>query len=356
MDGSPNTSQLSIATVEWESNIKDNVTTNVQTNTTTAQTTAATTTILIEITLMLLIFIFGTLGNSIVVFIVCKKRRMQSFTNWLIFNLSVADLVGSIICLPMEIPILLNGNKWLYEPFLCPIIYPIQTMAIYGSVLTLVILSFSRYWAVLHPFRSQPSVALAKIQIFVIWILSLICVVPYATSLTVQDGYCKETWTEKQNNIYTITVFILQFVLPLSIIAVTYIMIALELKSSERKSSLPFGEVKVRENRKVLRMLLVVTVTFLVCLLPYHVVYLILLFAPKNSLPHYYHIFTSSSYLLLYANGALNPLIYNMFNSSFREAFAELFRSVKSYIRKSSIRGAYHSTRTKQIENQAMLM
>ena len=299
----------------------------------------------VVVALMILLFLINLIGNSIVVLIIAKKRRMQTFTNWLLFNLAIADLSVALICIPLEIPIEIKGY-WIYGGVFCKIFYPIQTASIYGSVFTLVALSFSRYWAIIHPFRSQPNVTHAKIMIGVIWVCSVIFVVPYISVLEYKDGYCSETWTASQKRIYTVAIFVFQFVLPMSVIAVAYCCIMYEFSfrkkypsssvsvTSAVSVSVPVVPNKAKskqqsENRKVVKLLLIITVTFAVCLLPFHTLGLVGEFY-SHTFTYYNDIFLTS-YLLLYINSCLNPIIYNVFNERFRETFKELYKTLFAY-------------------------
>ena len=134
---------------------------------------------IIQVTVCCIIFVISVFGNSVVTTVVCRKRRMQTATNWLIVNLALSDLAVTLICIPLEIPLFLNGQKWPYGGFFCRMLYPLQTMTVYLSVFTLVALSLSRYWAIVYPMRRQPSVKHAKICIGVIWLLGFAAVIPY---------------------------------------------------------------------------------------------------------------------------------------------------------------------------------
>ena len=63
------------------------------------------------VSIQIIILILSLVGNAIVILIVIKKRRMQSFTNWLILNLAVADIYSVLICIPLEIPIDLGSDS-----------------------------------------------------------------------------------------------------------------------------------------------------------------------------------------------------------------------------------------------------
>ena len=223
--------------------------------------------------LLILVFLVNLFGNVIVVLIITKKKRMQTFTNWLLLNLAIADLLVALICIPLEIPLEIKNQYWIYGDKFCTIFYPIQTATVYGSVFTLVGLSLSRYWAIIHPFKPQATVRHAKIAIAVIWMLSLALVIPYMTVLKVQGDYCSETWRPIQGRIYTVATVVLQFLLPLFVISIAYTFIVYELKFS--KATLKVDKIKRKETKKVVNLLLIITVTFALCVLPYHTVGLI---------------------------------------------------------------------------------
>ncbi len=282
-----------------------------------------------EVTIYCLIFVMSTIGNVVVITVVSRKRRMQTVTNWLIVNLAVADLAVTLICIPVEIPLILKGGVWLYGKAFCRMLYPLQTMTIYASVYTLVAMSLTRYWAIGHPFRRQMSTKQAKIMICILWLLSFSFVIPYIISLSYkeEDRACVEIMTAEQSRSYTIAIFVSQYVFPLIIILLAYIMIAFELHSGQNDDASLVQKQKRRENTKVLVMVLIVTITFALCVLPYHVVGLYNQFSGNPTFPHKQEV-SSASFLLLFANSCMNPIIYNAFNSKFRQSFFELFNKI----------------------------
>lgn len=49
-----------------------------------------------------LIFIFGLVGNTLVVIVVCKNPAMHNVTNYFLANLAISDLVV-IVCIPIAL-------------------------------------------------------------------------------------------------------------------------------------------------------------------------------------------------------------------------------------------------------------
>jgi hypothetical protein len=47
-----------------------------------------------------MIFIIGVIGNLCVIYVLVKEKRLRNFTNYLLANLSIADLTVLIACIP----------------------------------------------------------------------------------------------------------------------------------------------------------------------------------------------------------------------------------------------------------------
>jgi hypothetical protein len=57
-----------------------------------------------------LIFRFALVGNSLVITVVCRNPRMHNVTNYFIVNLAIADILVSLLCIPIS---LLMNLQWL---------------------------------------------------------------------------------------------------------------------------------------------------------------------------------------------------------------------------------------------------
>jgi hypothetical protein len=68
-----------------------------------------------------LIFIIGITGNSLVVYVVCRKKSMQSVTNLFIMNLALSDIFMCLLAVPFT-PISFFSDYWLLGRFLCHLI------------------------------------------------------------------------------------------------------------------------------------------------------------------------------------------------------------------------------------------
>lgn len=277
------------------------------------------------------IFATSAVGNGLVCFIILRRRAMKSVVNYLILNLAVADLVFTCICIPFDIPVQEMDYYWPYGAFMCRVIYPLQTQTLFASVYTLVALSLSRYWAVVHPLRQQLKVERVKWVILWIWVASFISVCPYIATLQLNSTTlsCEENWkSERSRKAYTLSLFFLQYVIPLTVISCAHLSIALDLKrktSTRRRSFI--REVHYKEARKVTRMLATVTLLFAACVLPNNILWLWLDFGGADKNVSYFWELLSFGNIVVFANSALNPLFYTMMNDAYRKEIKKVLLS-----------------------------
>lgn len=66
-----------------------------------------------------MIFIIGSLGNSLVIAVVFKLREMRTSTNWCLVNLSISDLLVLAICQSSALTEFFAKDRWLLGDILC---------------------------------------------------------------------------------------------------------------------------------------------------------------------------------------------------------------------------------------------
>lgn len=85
-----------------------------------------------------------------------------------------------------------------------------------------------RYRAVVRPEKSSFTTRQTGFLIVLIWMISLLLVLPYVLALKKEDDTCFEAWrSEPLREMYTIGLFVFQYALPLTIIAVAYYRVVL---------------------------------------------------------------------------------------------------------------------------------
>ena len=182
----------------------------------------------IEITIQAAILFLAVLGNSLVLLVLCLRRKKLSRMNLLIVHLSLADLFVAIFnVLPQliwDITFRFQGND-----FLCRSVKFFQVVAMYASSYVLVTTAIDRYLAICHPLTSHTwSGAKVHMMAGVAWALSLAFSIPqivifgYREFLPgVSDCWAvfKPLWTVK---LYVTWFFLAVYVIPSCVLAFAY--------------------------------------------------------------------------------------------------------------------------------------
>ena len=65
------------------------------------------------------IFIMGVVGNCLVVIVIWRNPDMRTTTNFFLVNLSVADLLVLLVCMPPSFVDLYTKEVWVFGAALC---------------------------------------------------------------------------------------------------------------------------------------------------------------------------------------------------------------------------------------------
>lgn len=280
----------------------------------------------LKLTFYAIIFVTSLVGNTLVCLVVCRQQRLRTSTNYYIVNLACADLAVTVICIPFDVILQEHDYVWPFGQFLCRILYPLMTMSTFASVGTLTAIALNRYTAVSRAMRVRASKKVARIAIAVIWFFSFLAVLPYILVLNVnKDSVCVELWSPIWRKSYTVFIFVFQYVIPLTIITIAYIMIGILLHKN-RSNLTAAHRRQDKDVAKVSRMMVIVVVIFAVTLLPNHILWLQGEFGDSNG-DQTRRSFLHWGALLIYANSCTNPIVYSICIEEFRMAF-------KAYITK----------------------
>ncbi|KAG8446073.1 hypothetical protein GDO86_013809 [Hymenochirus boettgeri] len=275
-----------------------------------------------------LIFLVGTVGNSLVLAVLLRNGKVNNTTNLFILNLGVADLCFIIFCVPFQATIY-TLDSWVFGPFMCKAVHFFIYLTMYASSFTLTTVSLDRYLAIRYPLRSRelrtPKNALLAITL--IWSLSLVFSGPYLSyyqefqldNITV----CHPAWQNSHRKAMDLCTFFFSYVIPVLILSLTYARTIRYLWTSVD----PIDEMSEskRAKRRVTRMIIIVAVLFCLCWLPHHLVILCVWFGnfPLNNFTYALRIL---SHLVSYANSCVNPVVYALVSKHFRKGFRKIFR------------------------------
>ncbi|KAM9797509.1 neuromedin-U receptor 1 [Syngnathus typhle] len=308
----------------------------------------------------LIIFLVGVFGNVLTCTVIARNKVMWTPTNYYLFSLAVSDLLVLLLGMPLELYDLWQNYPFLFGKGGCYFkIFLFETVCL-ASILNVTALSVERYIAVVHPLRAKYVVTRthARRVILTVWGVSVVCALPntslhgisYLTSnSTSSDGrrnveipdsamctLVKPQWIYKLIIQVTTLLF---FFLPMLTISVLYTLIGLQLKQErihqviEAKSgagqeslcSVRTQQQKARR-RQVTKMLFVLVVVFGICWAPFHTDRLVWSFITewtdsRMQAFEYVHILSG---VFFYLSSAVNPILYNLMSTRFREMFKEV--------------------------------
>ncbi|KAG9351194.1 hypothetical protein JZ751_025084 [Albula glossodonta] len=320
----------------------------------------------------LVIFLMGAVGNVLTCTVIIRHKVclvMRTPTNYYLFSLAVSDLLVLLLGMPLELyemwsnyPFLLGKGGCYFKTFL------FETVC-FASILNVTALSVERYIAVVHPLKAKYVVtrAHAKRVILSVWALSVLCAVPNTSLHGIlslnssilghhipDSAICTLVKPRWVYNLLIQVTTLLFFLLPMLTISVLYMLIGLRLKR-ERMLHMLEAKTSLREDsycnvrnqqqkmrrRQVTKMLFVLVVVFGICWAPFHTDRLMWSFIDHWTSDHlevfqYVHIISG---VFFYLSSAVNPILYNLMSTRFRETFREAMcqRSHRPATRKHSL-------------------
>ncbi|KAG8197923.1 hypothetical protein JTE90_020301 [Oedothorax gibbosus] len=288
------------------------------------------------------IFLTGVVGNVCTCVVISRNQYMQTPTNCYLFNLAMADMLTLLLAMPTELYTLWHQYPWQLGPVLCWLRGMVPEATAYASILTIVTFSVERYVAICKPLHTTRRSTLSKAvrNIAIIWAAAALCALPYAFFTEVnhlnspsgeplpESRWCGFPFNKPDRHweVLMLMSTLLFFVLPLTLIAVLYALIAHALKKS--RDHIHADESKMRSRRTVIRMLAAVVIAFFVCFAPFHAQRLLFLYVSLNgewtetTKNINYNLFTLAG-CLYYVNSTVNPILYSVMSRRFRVAFRE---------------------------------
>ena len=178
--------------------------------------------------------ILSIVGNGFVILVFARGRRSRTDLRPFLINLAICDLIMAIFCMPFTF-IYTMMNTWIFAEPMCPIVLFVQPLSVSGSVFTNMAIGIDRFMAVMFPLRSRLTKQRAKYVIVVIWICSTALSsvqfkVARADDLGGGITKCQEHWDNTvDRKIYTVFLFVITYLIPLLILAITYSIVGILL-------------------------------------------------------------------------------------------------------------------------------
>ncbi|XP_076679256.1 neuropeptide CCHamide-1 receptor-like isoform X2 [Andrena cerasifolii] len=288
----------------------------------------------------LLILLIGLTGNGVLALTILRHSNMRNVPNIYVFSLALGDLLVIVTCVPFTSTAYIL-DSWPFGLVMCKVSECVKDISVGVSVFTLTALSADRFFAIVDPMRKlhatgRRATRFTVIVASLIWLLAIFCAIPASFS------YIKDFRVNKNvsfracypfpdefgpNYSKTILVcrFFIYYAVPLSIIAVFYILMARHLMHSTRNIPGEMqGQVRqVKARKKVAKMVMAFVIVFAVCFFPQHVFMLWFYIHPtaQEDYNAFWHYFRILSFCLAFTNSCINPIALYCVSGTFRKYF-----------------------------------
>ncbi|XP_067117773.1 cholecystokinin receptor type A [Osmerus mordax] len=194
----------------------------------------------VRIFLYSLIFLLCVLGNSLVIAVLVRNRRMRTVTNLFLLSLAASDLMLCLFCIPFTlIPNLMKD--FVFGSGICKVVMYFMGVSVTVSTFNLVAISLERYSAICNPLTSrtwQTKSHAAKV-ISATWVVAFLLMLPYPISSKLvpftrinnsTGNMCRLVWpSDVIQQSWYVSLLLLLFLIPGIVMMTAYGLISLEL-------------------------------------------------------------------------------------------------------------------------------
>lgn len=298
------------------------------------------------------LFPVAVIANVLLIVTVVRDRFMQNVTNYFLVNLSVADLLVAVICMPTA-AWRAYTDDFRFGEFTCKISVYLQCIAVASSIFTITAMAVDRSTAIIRPFFRCFNKTTTILVIMFLWTASLILFSPnlWIASLSIisvqysshnstsEVAMCRMDWADfpVPRHVIGIIWFTFMFAVPGFIMTIAYAMMGKTLCTpipqfdNTESACIQQRNRLMKSRKRVACILLLLAFVFAGCWLPYHIMSLITDTTTQAVVEYrvVVQMDTINAYLLLlgHANSALNPIIYCALSRNFRNSIKQLLRT-----------------------------
>ncbi|CAH8587076.1 unnamed protein product [Heterobilharzia americana] len=311
------------------------------------------------------------------------KLGKRSVTYTFLVNLSISDLLHILICAPFTLIADFLLIYWPFGDFFCRLVNYLQGVVVFLCAFTHVIISIDRLTAIRCPIwrRRKLSVRNAQMILCFIWLCAMIIPIPsLIVCKIVTDEYglthCQEVWPEDPTDlnwiisanrsnssyatkepilppistsshqmnhqdynvsnqvslelIYNWLVMLLQYMVPLSVIIVTYSAIVYQvwMSAAPGEGNIQRDKRSRASKKKLIKMVITVASLYAISQLPRHLIYLITMNKPdafqRDTIIYTWLLCQLSAW----SATCYNPIVYIWMSRTFRSGLFEVFNNL----------------------------
>ncbi|XP_048001798.1 thyrotropin-releasing hormone receptor-like isoform X1 [Leguminivora glycinivorella] len=248
-----------------------------------------------SMTFCIVIMCLGVIGNVMVPIVILKTKDMRNSTNIFLVNLSIADLMVLLVCTPtVLVEVNSRAESWVLGRELCLAVPFVELTVAHASVLTILAISFERYYAICEPLRAGYVCTKTRATLIcaLAWFFAALFTSPILGIAEHTEDWSAEgaharcatpARTPWQISFFLMVILFLYF-LPLVILVVLYSVIAKNLITAASKVVMnkTVDPYNARARKQVILMLGTVVLCFFLCLMPYRILILWIIVTPSE--------------------------------------------------------------------------
>ncbi|XP_069873540.1 C-C chemokine receptor type 3 [Dipodomys merriami] len=275
-----------------------------------------------------LVFILGLLGNTMVLVILIKYKRLRILANIYLLNLAISDLL--FLCtLPFWIHYATWG-EWVWGSMLCKFISGSYYLGLYSEIFFIILLTIDRYLAIVHAvfaLRTR-TVMFGVITSGVTWGLAGLAALPefifHEFQEHLNESICSPLYPEDEEErwkyFHVLRMNILGLALPLLLMVICYSRIVKTLLRGPGKKKF-----------KAIRLIFIIMMVFFLFWAPYNLVLLLSVFQGlvlENSCEKSQQLDVAMQVteVIAHTHCCVNPVIYAFVGERFRKYLRHFFQ------------------------------
>ncbi|XP_051843278.1 5-hydroxytryptamine receptor 2A [Antechinus flavipes] len=309
-----------------------------------------------------IVIVLTIAGNILVIMAVTLEKKLQNATNYFLMSLAIADMLLGFLVMPVSTLTILYGYKWPLPTKLCAVWIYLDVLFSTASIMHLCAISLDRYIAIRNPIHHSRfnSRAKAFLKIIAVWTISVGISMPVPV-IGLQDDskvFKEESCLLADENFVLIGSFV-SFFIPLAIMVITYF---LTIKTLQKEATLCVNDVgpknklssfsflpqsslsseklfqrslhkepvsygrrtmqSISNEQKASKVLGIVFFLFVVMWCPFFITNVMAVICKKSCDENIIGILLNVFVWIGYLSSAVNPLVYTLFNKTYRSAFS----------------------------------
>ncbi|XP_006887867.1 PREDICTED: 5-hydroxytryptamine receptor 2A-like [Elephantulus edwardii] len=308
------------------------------------------------------VIILTIAGNILVIMAVSLEKKLQNATNYFLMSLAIADMLLGFLVMPVSTLTILYGYRWPLPSKLCAVWIYLDVLFSTASIMHLCAISLDRYVAIQNPIHHSRfnSRTKAFLKIIAVWTISVGISMPIPVfglqddTKVFKEGSCLLA----DDNFVLIGSFV-SFFIPLTIMVITYF---LTIKSLQKEATLCVNDLGTRgklasfsflpqsslsseklfqrsihrepgsygrrtmqsisNEQKACKVLGIVFFLFVVMWCPFFITNIMAVICKESCNEDVIGALLNVFVWIGYLSSAVNPLVYTLFNKTYRSAFS----------------------------------